>query len=563
MRSEADSPRRWFALLAVLCLAAFAPALRAGLFWDDHVVIRYDGPIADNATFARLLTGRCVLFPEGAYNYFRPVVDLSFLLEFRVAEAHPLLYHLTNLALHLGNALLALGLLRRIPGVSPWAAFAGAALFSLHPLQVESVLWPAARPAMLAVLFAQLAALAALGAMAASGAKRAALLAAGWLCYALSLGSKEVALVFGIAAGLSLAHPAARASAGRGALRLAVAGHLALLLGYLVFVRGTIGSLPSPLRDGLAVYLWRQLGAYGFYLRQLLWPMDLFPNYPIDWELHLGFGVAGAVVCGAVALALWRAFRSSGPAGGLAFAGLLLLAGGTAITHVVGQRVLADRYLYQAVWGLAAAFAAGCGVAGPAALSARGARLGLAALAITAALSLRQSLVWLSEESVWLHTIAIDRTNNAAHFNLGFINQRRRAWDAAILHLRESAEQHHPMPNYIAYRTEAAAAEATILDDLGRSGEADAARRFVGLWPVFRQRALVMRSVALFKRGDRRGALELAARFRDDGAQDALVHLDLALLHARAGGDPAVARRQYERALELGAPPVPELDALR
>lgn len=53
---------------------------------------------------------------------------------------NPRVFHTANLLLHLGNVWLVFTLLRRLVR-RDWAAFGGALLFAVHPVQVESVAW--------------------------------------------------------------------------------------------------------------------------------------------------------------------------------------------------------------------------------------------------------------------------------------------------------------------------------------------------------------------------------------------------------------------------------------
>jgi len=59
------------------------------------------------------------------------------------------LFHAVSLVLHLGAAILVQRLLRRMV-LDPWAATAGAVIFAIHPLQVESVAWVAEQRGLLA-----------------------------------------------------------------------------------------------------------------------------------------------------------------------------------------------------------------------------------------------------------------------------------------------------------------------------------------------------------------------------------------------------------------------------
>lgn len=65
------------------------------------------------------------------------------------APLRPWLFHATSLALHAATAWLVARLLRRL-GSPPWAAAAGAMVFAVHPLQVETVAWVSEQRTLLA-----------------------------------------------------------------------------------------------------------------------------------------------------------------------------------------------------------------------------------------------------------------------------------------------------------------------------------------------------------------------------------------------------------------------------
>ena len=133
------------ALLVALTLAAYAPALDAGFVWDD------DEYVTANATLRTVAGLRRIWLEPGAVPQYYPVTFTSFWLEYRLWGLAPLGYHLVNVVLHGLNAvLLWLVLVRlRVPGA--WFA---AAVFALHPMQVESVAWITERKNVLSGLFA-------------------------------------------------------------------------------------------------------------------------------------------------------------------------------------------------------------------------------------------------------------------------------------------------------------------------------------------------------------------------------------------------------------------------
>jgi protein O-mannosyl-transferase len=87
-----------------------------------------------------------------AVNYF-PLQILSYAIDYHLWGLTPFGYRLGNLIFHLGNALLVFSFLRRLLSGKTWLAFAGSLIFSLHPVNVESVAWVSERKNVLSVFF--------------------------------------------------------------------------------------------------------------------------------------------------------------------------------------------------------------------------------------------------------------------------------------------------------------------------------------------------------------------------------------------------------------------------
>jgi len=125
---------RWSLLALALLTAtaiAYHPVWHGGLLWDDdgHLTRR------DLATSIGLWR---IWFEIGATQQYYPEVHSIFWLFNRLWGANTLGYHLANITLHASSAFLVALILRRlrVPG-----AVLAAAVFALHPMQVESVAW--------------------------------------------------------------------------------------------------------------------------------------------------------------------------------------------------------------------------------------------------------------------------------------------------------------------------------------------------------------------------------------------------------------------------------------
>ncbi len=95
-----------------------------------------------------------------AFTSFReanwhPLTWISHMVDCQLFGLNPGPHHLVNVALHAANVLLLFWLLQRGTG-AVWRSFFVAALFAIHPLNVETVAWVAQRKSLLSTLFSLL-----------------------------------------------------------------------------------------------------------------------------------------------------------------------------------------------------------------------------------------------------------------------------------------------------------------------------------------------------------------------------------------------------------------------
>jgi hypothetical protein len=138
-------PREWAwgLLLVALTILAYLPVWRASFIWDDDAILTANPLVHSWTGFFPLW------FSDYTPDYY-PVTSTMLLLEWHLWGGHPLGYHLVNVLLHAGSALLWWRIFLRMKFPAAWFA---AAIFALHPVNVESVAWIAERKNTLSMFF--------------------------------------------------------------------------------------------------------------------------------------------------------------------------------------------------------------------------------------------------------------------------------------------------------------------------------------------------------------------------------------------------------------------------
>lgn len=362
----AARPPRWAApaVLAAVVLATYGPLLGRSFTSEDFLLIRFLGehpPWGDwRALFAEPWLG------IAGIRFYRPVSTLLYGLEIAAFGAAPFGYNLVHVLLHGVNVLLFRGIAGRL--IAPWAAFAAALLFALHPLHPNAVIFGASFATLFAGTFL-LGAFLAYRRFRETGSRPA--WAAAFALFALGLGSYEAAAVF---PAWLLAHDLLfPGEPPRRARRLLPSLPFFALLGaYLLLRRSIFGVFVGGYEQTGERLLAPRLGALARDLATSL-HQTLLPEYQA-WPGPAALAASLAVlVLGPLAffVAFRRVFRRSGPARGPARA--WLLGGVWAVTSFAPFGFLppvpgTGRYAYFAAAGLALALgglAAGVGGVAP------------------------------------------------------------------------------------------------------------------------------------------------------------------------------------------------------
>ncbi|MGQ9655091.1 MAG: tetratricopeptide repeat protein [Thermodesulfobacteriota bacterium] len=137
-------------LVLLIGATAYSSSLGNGFVWDDALVVSGNQWIQDMGNL-RSFFGPEYLEGSGESTH-RPVVTITYLLDYALWGKDPFGFHLTNLLLHLVNSILVLMLSSRLLS-SRWAGFLSAAAFSCHPALTEAVNGIAFREDLLCMAF--------------------------------------------------------------------------------------------------------------------------------------------------------------------------------------------------------------------------------------------------------------------------------------------------------------------------------------------------------------------------------------------------------------------------
>lgn len=131
------------AVLGIVTLMVYWPAMNAGFIWDDDLLLTENQRIHSPSGLREIWS-----LPLDAEFY--PITWTSFWLEWRLWGMNATGYHVTNVLLHLLAAILVWRVLERLGIPGAWLA---ALIFCIHPVNAESVAWISERKNTLSLVF--------------------------------------------------------------------------------------------------------------------------------------------------------------------------------------------------------------------------------------------------------------------------------------------------------------------------------------------------------------------------------------------------------------------------
>ncbi len=443
-------------LLFLGTILLYLPALQNGFVsYDDPAYVLSNSHVLQGLSWSNI---KWVWTATIEANW-HPLTWVSHMLDVQLFGLNPRGHHFVNVLLHALNVALLFQLFRKATGSLSRSAIV-AALFAVHPLNVECVAWIAERKSLLSMLFLLLAFLAYEAYVRRRGFIRYAVV---FVLFALGLSAKPMVITLPVLLLLWDYWPLARTSASQSESSrpwtimlvaekiplFILSGASAWITLYAQHKGGALGStsvLPLSQRLENAIF------SYVAYVGKLIWPTRLAVFYPHpEGSLAVWKVLLSAVVLVAVTALAWRS-RNARPwllTGWLWY----LVAMVPMIGAVqVGRQAMADRYAYLpfiglfiiSVWGGAELLAALKFQRLPK-MVATG-----AVLLIYASITFLQIGYWHDSYALFSHAVAVTNRNGLAEGNLGAALVSMGRPDLALSHL-EAAEQFAPQlstPHY-------------------------------------------------------------------------------------------------------------------
>lgn len=428
------------AVIVVLGLAVYWPAIHGGWLHDDPIFIGYNAAVR-SGSWGRMFM--LWLDPDGV-DYF-PLSYTAFWIQHAFFGLTTTGYHVTTLLLHVANGLLLWKLLVKMNIPGSWFA---ALAFTIHPACVESVAWISELKNTLSLLpFLASCIFWVMQDDAAEGSRQKGLYTAALFFFLLSMLAKPAAVAMPVVTLLYAWWKRGRID-GRDVVHAVPLFLISIVLGIVTiqFQHGRAMGLEKILLGGIASRIALGGMATLFYLATIFCPVNLLPIYPawpVDpprpWQFLPWIAIAGATWW------MWSNRATWGRHAIFAFGFfLLMIAPVLGFVGIAWMRLtwVADHFLYVPMIGPLTLFVAAVASwidAGDTRRRVMGAVAGGALTVFLATTTFLYAGQWVDEDHLWEYTVA--RNNDAwmAHDRLGSLKLERDDFEGASKHFRQAS----------------------------------------------------------------------------------------------------------------------------
>lgn len=428
-----------YIVLVLATIAAFEPVRK-----NDFIRLYDDAKcVTDNPNIKGGLNLKSVrwAFTTPHYYMWHPLTTLSNLLEYQLFGPEPFWFHLTNFLLHTVSVVLLFWVLKKMTGAL-WPSAFTAAVFALHPIQVESVAWIAERKNVLSGFFWLLTMAAYIRYAQRPNVSRYLVVL---FVFALSTMTKPSVVTLPFVLLLLDYWPLRRTGMAGSAWRLIVEKiPLFVFSGFLsivTFLSQQSGSAVKPeWMFPLNARVLNALVSYIRYIGKIIYPSGLAVFYPHlgrsipTWQPTVSFLLL--VIISVVVF--WQVRRRPYlVVGWLWFVGTLVPVIGLV---QVGGQAMADRYAYIPIIGICimAVWAADEIVGKWRRLRAGAAISAGLILCILLFATRTQAGYWQDDYTLFSHAVKVTKNNHLAYYNLGKMFQDKGQYDEAVRNYKET-----------------------------------------------------------------------------------------------------------------------------
>jgi protein O-mannosyl-transferase len=426
-------------VLATVTILAYRPAWHGGFLWDD------DAYIINNKLLTVPDGWQRIWFSLDSPSQYFPLTYSTFRIERALWGLNTTGYHWVNLLLHVGNALLVWAVLARLKVPGAWLA---ALIFSLHPVQVESVAWITERKNVLMCFFFLLTLLGWIAFIDKRTRRPCIFYCLALIFYVLTLSAKATACTLSAALFLIL-WLQKKPITMRRLMQIAPFVVLGVGMGLLAvwwerYRQGTNRDV-FPFLSPIERILVASRGVW-FYLSKIFWPSDLTFIYP-RWNISSAdlldyiWLLAGIAACAAIYF-LRRYFGRGVEVSAAFFVSTLSPVLGFIMLFTFRYTFVADHYQYLACIGPIALASAGIVSLYGKFAQYRAVIVSVALLVVASlgTLTWRQASTYTDIETLWRNTLTRNPECWMAHTNLALVLLERGEIDEGIAHYRSALQ---------------------------------------------------------------------------------------------------------------------------
>lgn len=423
-------------LILIIGIVVYVNSFGNEFVWDDDYLIVNNTFIKDWRYLSKIFTSNLFAGSWKDSSFYRPIQSLTLLVDYSIWHLNPSGYHLTNILIHIANAVLIYWLAVYLLAGRGVAIFA-ALLFLVHPVQTEAVTYISGRADPLAAFFLLSAFIFFI-----KGRKTGSL-----FCFILALLSKEVCLIFPL---LILAYCLLdnnKITLKNKFLPIApffIAASVYLLTRSLLldFLKITDLTSNTPLFTRLII----ACKTFVHYLGFIVFPSGLHMErslYIKGYLLEPDIWASLLLLIVFTALIVKLAKRHKVISFGLAWfiIGLLPTSGIMPVNAFI-----AEHWLYIPSIGLFLAISSYAAQISSRKHQKTGLIMFILILAVFSMLTIRQNTVWKDKETLYKYILKLNPESSRAHFNLGSTYGEKNLDDMAIPEFKKTIEL---KPDYI------------------------------------------------------------------------------------------------------------------